>query len=309
MSWRSEQIRPLSLRFSRMSDTEAAESTGGATGSPSTGRTNVFVNRSIAVHPDKFYGYPNDDVIDWFSSFERIARANEWNVTKQGRMISAYLRGPAADHFEKLDTREKSNYGAIKDSLIERFSPADMRRSAYSNLAGRKQGKMESVNEFVSAIQRLVFRSFPSGVDNEIIEMTAREHFILGLRHELMRRVTMADPKTFSDAIRIALREESFETNYAPERVNAVEPQKNDQMTKVIGLLGKLLKNNDVSERNFNYRKGNPRNSGTRNKFTRDGRPVCNFCSRPGHLERNCWKKHPHLRTGSSNSENKDQGN
>ena len=307
MSWRSEQIRPLSLRFSRMSDTEAAESTGGASGSP--GRTNVFVNKSIAAHPDKFYGYPNDDVIDWFSSFERISRANEWTVTKQGRMISAYLRGPAADHFEKLDMRDKSNYGAIKDSLIERFSSADMRRSVYSNLAGRKQGKIESVNEFASAIQRLVFRSFPSGVNNEIIEMTAREHFILGLRHELMGRVTMADPKTFSEAIRIALREESFETNYAPERMNAVEPQKNDQMTEVIGLLGKLLKHNDVTERNFNYRKGNPRNSGTRNKFTRDRRPACNFCSRPGQLERNCWKKHPHLRTGASSSENKDQGN
>ena len=26
----------------------------------------------------------------------------------------------------------------------------------------------------------------------------------------------------------------------APERVNAVEPQENDQMTEVIGLLGKL---------------------------------------------------------------------
>ena len=109
-----------------------------------------------------------------FSSFERISRANEWDVTKQGRMMSAYLKGPAADHFEKLDTREKSNYEAIKYLLIERLSPADMRRSTYSDLAGRKQGKMESVNEFASAIQCLVSRSFPSGVDNEIIEMTAR---------------------------------------------------------------------------------------------------------------------------------------
>ena len=150
-------------------------------------------------------------------------------MTKQGRMISVYLRGPAADHFEKLDTRDKSNYGAIKDSLIERFSPADMRRSAYSNVAGRKQGKMESVNEFASAIQRLVFRSFQSGVDNEITEMTAHEHFILGLRHKLMRRVTMADPKTFSNAIRIALREESFETNYASERVNTAGKRSNDR--------------------------------------------------------------------------------
>ena len=36
-----------------------------------------------------------------------------------------------------------------------------MRRSANSTLTARKQGSRESVNEFASAIQRLVFRSFP----------------------------------------------------------------------------------------------------------------------------------------------------
>ena len=66
--------------------------------------------------------------------------------------------------------------------------------------------------------------------------MTAREQFILGLRTDLMRRVTMADPKTFSDAIRVALREKSLEEHFALQRVSAVEPQ-NEQMKQVIGLL------------------------------------------------------------------------
>ena len=131
----------------------------------STQRTNdSVVSESIYVHPDRFYGYPNDDCLDWFASFERIARANEWDDAKCGRMISAYLRGPAGDHFEKIDTRDKANHDVIKKINIDRFSPADMRRSAYGNLAARKQGKMESVNEFASAIQRLVFRSFSSDV-------------------------------------------------------------------------------------------------------------------------------------------------
>ncbi len=30
-------------------------------------------SKSFFVHP-KFYGYPNDDVLDWFASFERIDR-------------------------------------------------------------------------------------------------------------------------------------------------------------------------------------------------------------------------------------------
>eukprot|EP00794_Sanderia_malayensis_P007624 gene7624-8464_t len=235
---------------------------GTATSNEASGSGDAQINfgasRSILVHPDRFYGYPNDDVIDWFASFERIARANEWDTAKCGRMVSAYLRGPAGDHFEKVPEEEKADYEAVKKSLIERFSPADMRRSAYSTLAGRKQGRRETVNEFASVIQRLVFRSFPSDASSEIIEMTAREHFILGLRPKLMNRVTMADPKTFSDAIRIALREESLEDSQAINVVNHGNDQQRDQMTEIIGLLGKLLKKEDgESQRKFGGRRNN----------------------------------------------------
>ena len=301
--WSSREIEPLTLQFSRMPATGGSEENA----TTSTRRSDSVVSRQIYVHPDKFYGYPNDDCLDWFASFERIARANEWDDAKCGRMISAYLRGPAGDHFEKIDARDKSNYNIIKKSIIDRFCPADMRRSAYGTLASRKQGKMETVNEYASAIQRLVFRSFSSEVTNEVIEMAAREHFILGLKPDLMRRVTMADPKTFSDAIRVALREESLEESFAPQRISSVEPQ-NDQMTQVIGLLTKLLENKDNqgNSRN-NFRRNNRfHNSGSRNKSF-NGRPVCNFCEKPGHVERTCWKKFPNLRSGSENGKN--QGN
>ena len=180
-----------------------------------------------------------------------------------------------------------------------------MRRSAYSNLAGRKQGKLESVNEFASAIQPLVFRSFPSTVKNEIVEMTAREHFILGLRPALMRRVTMADPKTFNVAIRVALREESLGENFAtPQKVNVVQENTN-QISEIIGLLGKLLKKDEASEHNRNFNRGPHNNfNGARNRFTREGRPVCNFCSKSGHIEKSCWTKFPHLKSGAKGKMN-----
>ena len=267
MSWSSEESGNLRLKITRMSTEEAgiSEKEGG---NMASGHEKNF------VHSDKFYGYPNDDVIDWLSAFERIARANEWCKGKCGRMVSAYLRGPAGDHFEKLPDGEKSKFNIIKKSMVNRFSPADMRRSAYSNLAGRKQGKMESVNKFASANQRLVFRSFPSAVVHEIIEMTAREHFILGLRVELMRRVTMADPKTFNDTIRVALREESLEESYAaPQKVYVV--QENEKMTEIIGLLGKLLKEDEASEQSRDFNRGPRRNfNGTRTRFSREGHPV-----------------------------------
>ena len=301
MFWSSKHLGGLRVRF-----TMTTEEPGTSGEQVATGGEQILVSGGkLYVHPDKFYGYPNDDVIDWFSSFERIARANEWSTDKCGRMISAYLRGPAGDHFEKIQEGDKSNYRAIKASLIERFSPADMRRSAYSTLAGRKQGKHESVNEFASVIQRLVFRSFASDVDSEVVEMTAREHFILGLKPSLMRRVTMADPKTFNDAIRVALREESLDMTCGLEQVHAVEgSHQNSQMTEVIGLLTKLLQKNDTSSIN-NFRSKNSK--GTKNRFSREGRPICNFCNKSGHIEKYCWVKYPDLKTGAkvkSRSEN-----
>ena len=55
----------------------------------STQRASDSAVRKIFVHPDKFYGYPNDDCLDWFASFERIAHANEWDDAKCGCMVSA----------------------------------------------------------------------------------------------------------------------------------------------------------------------------------------------------------------------------
>ena len=59
-----------------------------------------------------------------------------------------------------------------------------------------------------------------------------------------MKWVTMADPQTFSDAIRIALQEESLQENYGfkAKQVQVVEAAGNNHLNEVIGLLGKLLK-------------------------------------------------------------------
>eukprot|EP00795_Rhopilema_esculentum_P010167 gene10167-18835_t len=126
-----------------------------------------------------------------------------------------------------------------------------MKRSAYSSLAWRKQGSQESVNEFASAIQRLVLRSFPSNMNDDIIDMAAREHFLMGLRPNLLSRVTMADPKTFADAIRIALRKEDLVETKNVSRINAIVSQPS-QFNEVIGLLTKLLENKNDSNRKFN---------------------------------------------------------
>ena len=95
--WSATEIEPLRTRFTRMACEENA--------SPGTSTSqrfdSLFGNKSILVQPDKFYWYPNDDVIDWFASFERIARANEWDAKKSGRMVFCFSEGSCGRPFQK----------------------------------------------------------------------------------------------------------------------------------------------------------------------------------------------------------------
>ena len=117
----------------------------------------------------------------------------------------------------------------------------------------------------------------------------------------------MADPKTFSGAIRVALREESLDESFAPQCMSAVESQ-NNQMMKVIGLLTKLLEKKDNAGNNGRHFRTVNRNEhlGNRNKSI-NSCPVCTFCEKPGHKEFKCWKKFPNLKPVLDISKN--QGN
>ena len=61
-------------------------------------------------------------------------------------------------------------------------------------------------------------------------------------------------------------------------------------MTEVIGLLMKLLQKSDTSGLN-NFRSKNSKS--TKNRFSREGCPICTFGTKPGHIERSCWVKYP----------------
>ena len=114
----------------------------------------------------------------------------------------------------------------------------------------------------------------------------------------------MVDPKTFLDAIRVAIREESLEESFAPQRVSSVEPQ-NDQMTQVIGLLTKLLEKKDnPGKHRSNFRRNNRYETSWNRNKPNINRPICNFCEKPGHTENRCWKKLPNLRSGSDCDKN-----
>ena len=267
------------------------------------------------VQPNKFFGEPGEDIEKWLKSFERISKANNWSEKRQVDILPAYLRDRAAEFFDEMPDQKKFNLESLKEALVEQFMPKEARRFYYADLYSRKQGEHESANDFGRAIQQLVRRAF-SEMPIEHQDTLMREHFVNGLRPELKRIVLISDPKTFNKTLDLAKREEINEqitngsapwvkphSGYALATAPVATIQKdpiNDRLDRLEAIIEKLavsVAENNASKTSYKSF-GRPSN---RNLRASDGRPICNFCKRVGHVEAKCHDKN---KNGSQSSKN-----
>ncbi|CAG2253641.1 unnamed protein product [Mytilus edulis] len=255
------------------------------------------------VTPSKFFGDVGEDFESWIKIFDRISRANRWSDGRKGEMLPAYLRGRAADYFEDLDSEIQNDFDTAVQKLKQIFCPKELERMYYSELFQRKQISGESVEDYGNAILKLARRAH-GGVSLDEHDRLAMEHFLQGLHPSFRRFVMMSDPQSFEQAFRIAKREECNERLTRIEEVstacavNAVSAdasviQKLEDVTKKLDMLERKM--NSVSVQSYpgqgsttQFAPGNPRGSGLR---TEDGKPICHYCHKIGHIARYCPAK------------------
>ena len=184
----------------------------------------------------------------------------------------------------------------------------------YADLYSRTQGGSETANDFGRGIQQLVHRAYAE-IPVEHQDTLMREHFVNGLRPKLKRIVLISDPKTFSQALALEKKAEINEqiTNgsapwvrpNAPYPNNAVatspvaavtgEQKLNERLDRLESVVEKLaltLTENSVPRHGFEERsRAERRHDRKRNLRSCDGRPICKFCQRVGHVEARCYKK------------------
>jgi len=253
------------------------------------------------VQPIKFFGEPGEDIEKWLKSFDRVAKANNWSEKRQCDILPAYLRDRAAEYFDELPDRNKTTLAKLKEALIEHFMPKEARRFYYADLYSRKQGQYESASDFGRAIQLLVRRAYAE-MPLEHQDTLMREHYVNGLRPDLKRIVLISDPQTFNNALDLAKREEineqiasgsapwvkaRFESPSVATPVATVQKDPvNERLDRLEAAIEKLAL---TFAQNNNARDNTVRSS--RNLRATDGRPICNFCKRVGHVEAKCFTK------------------
>ncbi len=262
------------------------------------------------VQPTKFFGEPGEDIEKWLKSFDRISKANNWPEKRQRDILPAFLRERAAEFYDELEG--DLSLEDLKKEMTKHFLPKEARRFYYADLYARKQGNMESSDDFGREIQQLLRRAY-ADMPVEHQDTLMREHFVNGLRPEIKRIVLIADPKTFLKAMELAKREEINEqitngtapwvrpNNVANSQASATsvsvaaisgEQKINDRLDRLEGVLEKLA----ISMANMQAPRPEQRRqwrgeNRDRNLRCSDGRPICNFCKRVGHVEAKCRDK------------------
>ena len=126
---------------------------------------------------------------------------------RMAEVLPALMRDRAADFWEELPEDTQKSYNFTKAALLEHFLPPEARRMYYTDLHNRVQGQEEPVADFGRAIQDMTRRAH-STMSNEDQDILCREHFLHGLHPNLKRLVLVANPKSFTDAVAAAKREE-----------------------------------------------------------------------------------------------------
>ena len=260
------------------------------------------------VHPNKFYGEPGEDIEKWLRSFDRVAKANNWSQKRQCDILPAFLRDRAAEFYDEIADSEKLDLSSLKIVLLEHFMPKEARRFYYADLYARKQGISEPDDDFGRSIQQLVRRAYAE-MPVEHQDTLMREHFVNWLRPDLKRIVLISDPKSFTQALELAKWEEinnqiangsapwvkpSTQRNPAPIAAMSTDHAPSDRLDHLEGVVEKLalsLAEANMKQVHRRYRYDRKVNRNERNLRCSDGRPICNFCKKVGHVENRCNEK------------------
>uniref|UniRef100_A0A914E902 RNA-directed DNA polymerase n=1 Tax=Acrobeloides nanus TaxID=290746 RepID=A0A914E902_9BILA len=159
---------------------------------------------------------------EFIELFNKGANFNGWTPEDCCLKLPVYLIEGAAEVYNKLTNVEKTVWKTLVDTLAKKFRiPENVERQRYA-LEHRMQGARESVEEYASAIQKLIKKSYPTSkfTDPNMIRILTVDNFVKGLRTELKAQVKREckgdNPETIEEAIKIAEKEENIQLSLFP---------------------------------------------------------------------------------------------
>ena len=190
------------------------------------------------------------------NSFEALKEFNNWTDTQLKWALRHSVTGSAADAVEDIHPHKHPDFKSMLDAYEARFMPKAYSSLVRSAVESCRQRATESILSYHSRLRALYNRAYP-GVKNDNIHMI--ETFIKGLRNKSVQQyVQRSRPETYSAALESALNEAAI--------LDKSECEKSSEFSRYAHATGSVLESEGVSAMNLK----------------------CYFCSKPGHLKRDC---------------------
>jgi hypothetical protein len=148
------------------------------------------------------------EVLNWLEDFEEQAYTMKWNDHDKVDRVPTLLVGPAKEWYKmyikpRIQIGRTPVWNEFKKQMKTFFLPSSHKDFALRALEARKQKEQETVANYILAKKRLCLESDPT-----MSETTQVYYCIKGLLPRLKRDVTLQDPTTMDELLKLAKRSE-----------------------------------------------------------------------------------------------------
>lgn len=232
----------------------------------------------------------------WIRDLETTGLAAEATDSTMRALAVRSVRGHAAEFLSRVISESPQiTWADLKQKMKAHFSDDGDREIALQKLRKLKQNKGESIQAFGERIRKIAVDAYPGqDLDNPVICDTLVGTLIEGtVSDRIATKLLRSKPDSFEAAMGMALREQQtsrlFELRRKEEAMEVDVVQQSPQNPSVEVLEGLVARLESIEKRAFQKPKSNKKqNFKPANRFTDDGRPICNFCNKVGHKWKEC---------------------
>jgi len=158
-----------------------------------------------------------DDIVDWFDEFEKVASAQGWDRKTMVKQAPLYFKGQAESVWKRMGAADKRNYKVLKEYMLKKLKMTGDAATIndYNSLA---QLPGESPAELAERLERLVNRS--RKLRQSESESSRARTFVKALRLEIGSQLVNERFKNIEAALKKAERIDSFLDKKSQEEVH-----------------------------------------------------------------------------------------
>lgn len=273
-------------------------------------------------------GANSNAVRQWFREIEMTMPYTEWTVYIAANTATGALRQELEHYLSLHHNREAAAWSEVREHLEKAFLSPHEKQKLRHELTNMKQGAYETCASFNRRFRAAADLAYPTtsraGTRNEDQTEILLNAYIDGLRDDSMaeRLVYWGRPEDLPTAMRLVddyeadinrvqmCRRRTTDRQEEPMEIGAVQPSATipvevtralsevsevkrqmsgltQQFTKLMATL-KEGPSKSVSSQQGARPKTTSAGQKTNYVFEADGTPVCNYCKRPGHVQRHC---------------------